>query len=423
MLAWALVAAAASAASTRRDSSGSGDDRFGWIAAIERDGGTHQLEARTYAIDRQYLLRPGTVLLGAGSGSSVAKTTILAVPTKPAQVGATRLGCGANHVNRQGFVLSSRVHIGRFHYIGFDTHRFNDSHPLCGGAPLETPGCSTAFCIGANSSSNASVIFGGEGVRDILVTDVSVANGTTQNGFWMPETRSVPCENVTVRGLVTSGTWADGVNIHGAHKNIRVEDCSVSHSGDDAYAIWSEQSGDSGIRFHNNTATSPRYPGATNAGCFVAYGGNRSEFVNNRCSYENDTGHVGMISFRGGFGGAFSPDASSLVANNSVNRGRPICGGAVKAVGDPPGCALPPATAKTRLKSDDSAWMDPFSFGKAAAPGLEWFKDAKLGLFMHWGPVSHFLRVSIDSACKTVLALPRPTAAPTAALALQRHHC
>ena len=29
------------------------------------------------------------------------------------------------------------------------------------------------------------------------------------------------------------------------------------------------------------------------------------------------------------------------------------------------------------------------------------------------GPVSHFLRVKTDTACKTALALPRPTAAPT----------
>ena len=39
------------------------------------------------------------------------------------------------------------------------------------------------------------------------------------------------------------------------------------------------------------------------------------------------------------------------------------------------------------------------------------------------GPSRNFLRVNTDSACKTKLALPRPTAAPTAALALQRHHC
>ena len=38
-------------------------------------------------------------------------------------------------------------------------------------------------------------------------------------------------------------------------------------------------------------------------------------------------------------------------------------------------------------------------------------------------PVSHFLRVKTDSACNTALAPSRPTAAPTAALALQRHHC
>jgi hypothetical protein len=335
--------AGAAAGATSQQPPRAGDARFSWIAAIERGGGggVHQLEAREYYIDRQYLLPPGTTLLGAGSAGSSTRTTIVAVPTRPAQVGPTRLGCNGNHVNRQGFVLSSRAHIGHFHYVGFDTHRFNDSHPLCGGAPLETPGCSTAYCVGANSSSNnASVIFGGEGVRDILVTDVTIGNGTTQNGFWMPQTRSIPCDNVTVRGLRVTGTWADGVNIHGSHTNVLVEGCSVSRSGDDAFAIWSQRSGDSGIRFHNNTAISPRYPGATNAGCFVAYGGNRSEFVGNRCSYDNDTGKVGMISFRGGFGGDFSPDATSLVANNSVNRGRAVCGGDVKAVGDPADCTL-----------------------------------------------------------------------------------
>ena len=39
-------------------------------------------------------------------------------------------------------------------------------------------------------------------------------------------------------------------------------------------------------------------------------------------------------------------------------------------------------------------------------------------------PVSRwFLRVKTDSTYKPALALPRPTAAHTAALALQRHHC
>lgn len=62
-------------------------------------------------------------------------------------------------------------------------------------------------------------------------------------------------------GLVTSGTWADGVNVHGAHKNIRIEGCNVSHSGDDAYAIWSENGGDNGIQFHNSVVDLPSISG------------------------------------------------------------------------------------------------------------------------------------------------------------------
>lgn len=31
----------------------------------------------------------------------------------------------------------------------------------------------------------------------------------------------------------------------------------------------------------------------------------------------------------------------------------------------------------------------PFLYGQHTAPGMDkWFKDAKLGMFMHWGPVS-----------------------------------
>jgi hypothetical protein len=47
-----------------------GDDRFAWIADIETHGGTHKLEARTYYIDRQYILPNGTAIIGAGSGGS-----------------------------------------------------------------------------------------------------------------------------------------------------------------------------------------------------------------------------------------------------------------------------------------------------------------------------------------------------------------
>ena len=38
-----------------------------------------------------------------------------------------------------------------------------------------------------NAANESFLIGGGEGVRDSLVEDVSIAGGTTQNGFWMPQ--------------------------------------------------------------------------------------------------------------------------------------------------------------------------------------------------------------------------------------------
>ena len=42
---------------------------------------------------------------------------------------------------------------------------------------------------------------------------------------------------------------------------------------------------------------------------------------------------------------SFAPGARSLVANTTVDRGRPVCGGDVKAVGSPAGCAKPTPVA------------------------------------------------------------------------------
>jgi hypothetical protein len=147
----------------------------------------------------------------------------------------------------------------------------------------------------------------------------------------------VPNVNVTVRGLVVrgnctspgpctgSGTWADGINIHGAHRNILVEDCAINHTGDDTYAIWSAGDKESDVTFRGNRATLPRYPRTWLASCFAVYGGNRSAFVNNQCV---GTGERGMIFFDNGFHGLFAPNASSTVLNNTQDDlHKPICGG------------------------------------------------------------------------------------------------
>jgi hypothetical protein len=162
---------------------------FQWIADIERDGGTHHLNATSYYIDRQYVLPDGTRIVGAGSGSSASLTTIVAVPTKPTQHSGHYHGCGVNHINRIGFVLGSDNYIGKLHFVGLDRSRFPDSHPLCGGAPFETPGCASAYC--ENSTNASYLVGGGEGIKHTLVEDVSIAGGSVQNGFWMPQTVSV----------------------------------------------------------------------------------------------------------------------------------------------------------------------------------------------------------------------------------------
>ena len=199
----AVVVAAAAGTASRASPNGTAiDPRFAWIATIEHGpAATHLLLPKTYYIDRQYRLPDGTRIVGAGSGPG--GTRVVAVPTRPAQTSGHFHGCGLSHVNRQGFVLGSRTYIGKLHYVGFERSRYPDSHPLCGGAPFETPGCATAYCQHSNNSN--WTIGGGEGVRDSLVEDVTVAGGGSQDGFFMPQTVSVPCHNITVRNLVVTG--------------------------------------------------------------------------------------------------------------------------------------------------------------------------------------------------------------------------
>eukprot|EP00039_Didymoeca_costata_P011083 m.152638 g.152638 ORF g.152638 m.152638 type:complete len:342 (-) comp15055_c0_seq17:1655-2680(-) len=324
------------------------DPRFAWIAAIERDGGTHALNAGEYLLDRQYILPPGTVIIGVGP------TTVLrAVPTKPAHKGGLYHGCGTNAVNRVGLVLGPQTHVANLHYVGFDTGRFPDSHPLCGGAPFETPGCATAYC--SDTTATGGALYGAGGVANVLLENITVAGGTVQNVFWMPMTRETTCSNITVRRLTVlgnctrggnetpgpcpgSGTWADGINVHGAHHGILIEGNTVEHSGDDAFAMWSGGSNETDVVFRNNSARMPRYPRSWLASCFAVYGGNDSAFVNNRCV---GTGERGMIAFLGGFQSAYAPGASSDVHGNWQDaRNKPLCGGMAfpNKVVNAPGC-------------------------------------------------------------------------------------
>lgn len=54
------------------------------------------------------------------------------------------------------------------------------------------------------------------------------------------------------------GTWADGINVHGAHREVLIENCTIEHSGDDAFAMWSSGASEEKITFRNNFAKMPR---------------------------------------------------------------------------------------------------------------------------------------------------------------------
>ena len=294
---------------------GAGNASFAWIAAIESgpQDTVHRLLPQTYYIDRQYLLPNGTQLVGA------AGTRIVAVATKPAQRGGRFHGCGLNHVNRIGFVLGSRCRIANLHYVGIERARYPDSHPMCGGSPFQTPGCATPYC---DHSQNASwLTFGGAPVRDSIVENITIAGGTTQNAFWMPENPAGMghCVNITARNIAVlgtcekpgpccpptsadggtaggGGTWADGVNIHGSHQHVLIEGNSIPHTGDDSFALWSKGATASDVTFRNNFAQSPRYPRSWLASCFAMYGGNQSAFLNNTCVQSGATIDLTVLS-------------------------------------------------------------------------------------------------------------------------------
>merc|ERR1719221_460842 len=302
-------------------------DPYLWIRDIEQNGGVHYLEARTYYIDRQYQLPPNTEIHGAGSGSKFSGTVIeVAGNPNPEAI------CGANAINRQGFILGDNNYIGKLHYIGKDTKRFGDNQLLCGGAPFETPGCAGAAQYAEPPESCDGDLGSGQGVQNVTVEDVSFEEFTVQQLFFASPTKrgAKVSQNITVRNLRCNGTWADGINFHGAHRNILVEDCDIRNCGDDTYAIWSIGDLAENITFRNNVAVKPRYrPGCwsswtpwkcdqrdaedwTKQYCFAIYGGKTSAFYNNVCTDARDA--VAYGNFQDVlFGGVFTDESASVV--------------------------------------------------------------------------------------------------------------
>lgn len=297
---------------------------FDWILDIEASGGgrSFHLNASEYLIDRQYQLPPGTQLRGGPGGGTV----IRAVGEPFESV------CGENATHRKGLVLGDDTYVGQIHFVGMDTKRLD-----CLTAMVETPGCANSeshFAAPPNSDECGGFVGrgGGGGVRGATVEDVSVEAFTAQNLLFVaPTLAGAPVtSDLIARRLRSNGTWADGVNVHGAHDRVLVEDCEVRYANDDAFAAWSVGAAQTNMTFRNNRAVRPRQAGGPAcardplpagclpSGCFANYGGQAVTFLDNvgvEC-YQDAVVILGNIG-NGCFGGAWNASSSLTAINNS----------------------------------------------------------------------------------------------------------
>jgi len=312
------------------------DGPYNWIRGIAQKGGVHHLEAKTYLIDKQYQLPPNTEIHGAGS-SKESGTVIKADGDRSYDA-----ICGANAKNRKGFLLGDNNYIGQLHYIGAETKRFGDNQLLCGGAPFETPGCAGVGEYTEPPEWCGGDLGTGQGAENVTVEDVSIEEFTVQQVFFAPPTKrgAKVSKDITVRNIRCNGTWADGMNFHGAHRNILVEDNDIRNCGDDTYAIWSIRDLADNITFRRNIAVKPRYrPGCwsswdawkckqqnaesfTKQYCFAIYGGKTSALLDNTCIDAKEAVAYGNFQNRL-FGGAFNAESRSVVKGMHGTSGYP----------------------------------------------------------------------------------------------------
>ncbi len=277
----------------------------------------HRLAARTYYQDRPVLLPAGARVVGAG----INKTFVVA--------------CGAPSSGRRGFILNNNTYLGHLTWQGLQGSR--------GGfdAAVGTPGCLSTSCQGGcipadgdcAGIANATV----EHIHNAVYAGAGNGNGngtgrqtwplSTSVG-WFPETLpwgpdgATGSRNITVRGLTSWGTWADGINFHGGHRDVLIEGCELSYTGDDPIGLWPGPAQcQRNIVVRNNTARWPRQYAASRAGgpsprdypacdcsdagpgqcyahtCFATYaGGSGVQFVHNHCE-----GARNVLAFNGAY--------------------------------------------------------------------------------------------------------------------------
>ena len=166
---------------------------------------------------------------------------------------STEDGCSLPF-SRSGFVLSDNLFIGNFVYVGRDTSRWPTAgDTACGGGVFETPGCADPYCNTPQEikGNHANGQFNADGVKNVQVKNVRIGSidavcdtfgfGAPQLAVWFAPNRlgRPGCSDVIVDNVYMHKSYENGVNIHGAHSGIVVENCDFACQGDDNIAIWS----------------------------------------------------------------------------------------------------------------------------------------------------------------------------------------
>ena len=190
-------------------------------------GQVQRLEPGTYYHNRQIFLPAGSAIIGAG----INVTHIVAC--------GPRLASGCNMTERRGFLMGDNTYVGNFTFRGRENQR--SGCPL-GNGMIETPGCTGDYC-GLHDARHTDEPLCNPpdrtmeqcvGIINATAEYILLWSWTQDHVGWFPPTfpwgedETSGSKNITLRNLTSWGSWADGINFHGGHKNALVEGCEIS---------------------------------------------------------------------------------------------------------------------------------------------------------------------------------------------------
>ena len=164
---------------------------------------------------------------------------------------------------------------------------------------IETPGCQGDYCgLHKNPPPGAPLCNPPDrsleqctGVSNATAEYIHLHSWTQDHVGWFPPTvpwgddQTSGSKMITLRNLTTWGSWADGVNFHGGHKYGLVEDCEISFTGDDLYAVWPQSTFRPGFNnTHDPRDCSDHIIFRNNIGRYPRFGTSPSTFCDTDCS-------------------------------------------------------------------------------------------------------------------------------------------